>query len=65
MELGDRVRVSHRKHPYYNYTGVVVGKRGERIPGDTMLLVLVNNRSYLIPESMLVLEQEEQPASKE
>lgn len=64
MELGDRVRVSQKRHPYYNYTGVVVGIRGVRIPGDAMLLVLLNNRSYLIPESMLVLEKEEQQSPK-
>lgn len=64
MELGDRVRVSQQRHPFYNYTGVVVGKRGQRVPGDLMLLVLLNNRSYLIPESMLVLEEEEQDNTK-
>ncbi len=64
MELGDRVRVSQKGHPYFNYTGIVVGKRGQRVPGDLMLLVLLNNRSYLIPESMLVLQEEEQNNTK-
>ncbi len=55
MELGDRITVNERTHPFYRFTGTVVGIRGFRVPGDPMLLILINERqrSYLIPESMV------------
>ncbi len=53
MEYGDIVIVNHPRHPFYNYVGKIVGKRGKRSPDDTLMLVLINNRSYIIPESML------------
>lgn len=57
MELGDRITVSERRHPFYRFTGTIVGKRGYRAPGDPFLLILINERqrSYLIPESMCCL----------
>lgn len=57
LELGDRVIVIEHRHPLYKFTGTVVGKRGERVPGDILLLILVDERqrSYLIPESMVGL----------
>jgi len=58
MELGDRVVVSEKSHPFYMFTGTVVGKRGFRVPGDPILLILINERqrSYLIPSSMVSLQ---------
>ncbi len=60
MDLGDRIIVSEKRHPFYMFSGTVIGKRGFRIPGDPMLLILINERqrSYLIPESMVSLQQE-------
>ena len=57
MELGDQVIISEPGHPLYGFTGRIVGKRGFRVPGDVMLLILVNERqrSYLVPESMVSL----------
>lgn len=57
MELGDRVKVSEKRHPFYMFTGTIVGKRGFLAPGDPFLLILINERqrSYLIPESMCCL----------
>lgn len=57
MELGDQVVISKPGHPLYGFTGRIVGKRGFRVPGDVMLLILVNERqrSYLVPESMVSL----------
>lgn len=65
MELQDKVVVNERTHPFYMFTGTVVGKRGFRAPGDPMLLILINERqrSFLIPESMLRLQSENQPTS--
>lgn len=60
MELGDRVVVSEKSHPFYLFTGTIVGKRGFRVPGDPMLLILINERqrSYLIPSSMVSLQED-------
>lgn len=63
MELGDRIVVSEQRHPFYRLTGTIVGKRGVRVAGDPMLLILINERqrSYLIPESMVQLSQKDVP----
>ena len=53
MEYGDMVIVNHPRHPFYNYVGKIVGRRGKKSPDDILMLVLINNRSYIIPESML------------
>ena len=65
MELGDHVIISEPKHPFYKFTGKIVGKRGFRVPGDVMLLILVNERqrSFLIPESMVTLLEDAIPPS--
>lgn len=57
MELGNRVIITQKGHFYNNCTGIVVGKRGLRAPGDPMyLLMLEEHRKVLIvPESMLTL----------
>lgn len=57
MELGNRVQITQKGHFYNNCTGIVVGKRGLRAPGDPMyLLMLEEHRKVLIvPESMLTL----------
>lgn len=67
MELGDRIIVSEKKHPFYLFTGTVVGKRGVRVPGDPMLLILIDERqrSYLIPLSMVSLQKEKHDNSDE
>lgn len=63
MELGDQIMISEPKHPFYKFTGTIVGKRGFRVPGDPMLLILINERqgSFLIPESMVRLLQKNIP----
>lgn len=53
MEYGDMVIINEPRHPFYNYIGKIVGRRGKRNPDDILMLVLINNRSYIIPESML------------
>ncbi|HWP96742.1 MAG TPA: hypothetical protein VN426_07815 [Syntrophomonadaceae bacterium] len=60
MELGDRIVVSERRHPFFKFTGTIVGKRGVRVPGDPMLLILIHERqrSFLIPESMVSVQEE-------
>lgn len=60
MELGDQVVISEPCHPLFRFTGRIVGKRGFRVPGDIMLLIFVNERqrSYLVPESMVSLQDE-------
>ncbi len=58
MEYGDIVIVTHPQHPFYNYVGKVVGKRGIMKPNDVLMLLLINNRAYIIPESMLMIYDE-------
>lgn len=60
MELGDHIVVNEKRHPFYRFTGTVVGKRGYTETGDLMLLILINERqrSFLIPESMVCLRQD-------
>lgn len=55
MEIGDRVIVCEGSHPFHDYKGTIIGFRGQRAPGDAMLLILIDNRgrSYLIPQSMV------------
>jgi len=55
MEYGDIVIVVHPKHLFFNYTGKVVGRRGKMADGNQLLLVLINSKPYIIPESMLSL----------
>lgn len=61
MKLGDRVIISQPRHPLFQCKGTLVGFRGQRKPGDALLLVLVDvrQRSYLIPQSMVELVPEE------
>ncbi len=53
MEYGDLVIINHPQHPFYNYVGKIVGRRGKRSPDEVLMLVLINQKSYIIPESML------------
>lgn len=55
MLIGDRVVITERGHFLYNLEGSIIGFRGERLPGDLWLLILVDsrNRSFLIPQSMV------------
>ncbi len=55
MEYGEMVIVNHPRHPFYNYIGKIVGRRGKKSPDDFLMLVLINNKSYIIPESMLTV----------
>jgi hypothetical protein len=58
MELGDLVLVHSRRHPLCGCVGKIVGRRGEMVPGDPWMLVYVPSRmrSYLIPQSMLKVD---------
>lgn len=60
MELGDHVVVSEKRHPFYKFTGKVVGKRGYTETGDLLLLILINERqrSFIIPQSMVCLQND-------
>jgi hypothetical protein len=55
MQIGDRLVVCDPKHPFYEFTGTLIGFRGKRTPDDVWLLILIDNRgrSYLIPQSMV------------
>ena len=57
MDLGDIVAIERRDHPYWGWKGKIVGRRGNRAPGDPWFLVYVmsRGRSYLIPQSMLAV----------
>ncbi|HPC03780.1 MAG TPA: hypothetical protein PKY58_03960 [Syntrophales bacterium] len=57
MELGDLVAIDSPRHPLKGFSGRIVGRRGERSPGDFWLLIYVRDRarSYLVPESMVRL----------
>lgn len=62
MEVGDRIIVHERRHPYYKCTGRIIGKRGARsaIPGDMWLWVYIDmpNKPCMIPQSMVNLEKD-------
>lgn len=57
MDLGDIVVVEKERHPHRGLTGKIVGRRGNRVPGDPWYLVYVmsRGRSYLLPASTLKL----------
>jgi hypothetical protein len=57
MDLGDIVVIDKRNHPYWGWKGKIVGRRGNRAPGDPWFLVYVmsRGRSYLFPQSMLAV----------
>ncbi len=59
MDLGNLVVIDHPRHPLCGCVGKIIGKRGERAPGDIWMLVYVPSRmrSYLIPESMLKIDE--------
>jgi hypothetical protein len=59
MDLGDLVLINHPRHPLCGCVGKIIGKRGERTPGDMWMLVYVPSRmrSYLIPESVLTADE--------
>jgi len=59
MDLGDLVLVNHPRHPLCGCVGKIIGKRGERAPGDLWMLVYIPSRmrSYLIPESLLMVDE--------
>jgi hypothetical protein len=59
MDLGDLVLINHPRHPLCGCVGKIIGKRGERTPGDIWMLVYVPSRmrSYLIPESVLTADE--------
>ncbi|MGV8081529.1 MAG: hypothetical protein AB2L22_15900 [Syntrophales bacterium] len=63
MDLGDLVLVDHPRHPLNGCQGKVVGRRGLRAPDDLWMLVYVPSRmrSFLIPRSMLKMEQQDTP----
>ncbi len=57
MELGSRVQITQERHYYNNCTGVVVGRRGFKAPGDPMYLLMMEEycKVLIVPESMLTL----------
>ncbi len=59
MDLGDLVLVNDPRHPLNGLQGKIVGRRGLRVPDDLWMLVYVPSRmrSFLIPQSMLKMEQ--------
>jgi len=61
MDIGDIVVIDHPKHPFYGCVGKVVGKRGYRAPDDLWILIYVASkmRDYLVPQSMLRLDNKE------
>ena len=61
MLIGDRVIITERRHFLYNLEGSIIGFRGEKTPGDLWLLILVDSRqrSFLIPQSMVKVINEE------
>ncbi|MBE9546409.1 MAG: hypothetical protein IMF10_02805 [Proteobacteria bacterium] len=60
MDLGDLVIINNPGHSHYGKRGKIVGRRGERAPGDPWFLVYVmmRGRSYLLPGSMLEIVEE-------
>jgi len=69
MEVGDRIIVQERKHPYYMCRGKIIGKRGTRssVPGDIWLWVFIEmpNKPCMIPQSMVRLEKDGLNGGKE
>jgi len=67
MDLGDLVAIDSPRHPLKGFSGRIVGRRGERAPGDIWLLIYVQDRarSYLVPRSMvsLISKKDDQPLS--
>ncbi|MCR4399582.1 MAG: hypothetical protein QHH05_05915 [Syntrophomonadaceae bacterium] len=61
MEIGNLVTIVGSGHPLQGMRGKVIGRRGQRGPDDTWILVFVDQRmrSYLIPESMLRKDEDE------
>jgi hypothetical protein len=61
MELGTIVIVDHPRHPFNGCVGKVVGRRGNRTPDDTWILIYFASkmRSYLVPESILSVQPQE------
>jgi len=61
MDLGDIVVVDHPGHPFYGCVGKIIGRRGNRTPDDTWMLVYIGSkmRDYLIPQSILRLKKED------
>jgi hypothetical protein len=60
MELGDTVIVNNPRHPFYKRMGKIIGRRGEYAAGDPWFLIYVPShmRSFLVPQSMLCLDQD-------
>lgn len=58
VELGTIVMVDHPRHPFNGCVGKVVGRRGNRAPGDMWILIYFASkmRSYLVPESILSVQ---------
>lgn len=68
MDLGDRVVVDQPGHPHHRKTGRIVGRRGERAPGEIWYLVFIelNRRSFLFTGSMLrVIEEKKDEPDKD
>jgi len=66
MELGDMVIIDDPRHPLYGCVGKIVGKRGKRKEHDMWLLIYVASkmRDYLVPQSMLRLEEMEKDRTR-
>jgi len=60
MDLGDIVMVDNPRHPFYGRRGKIIGRRGLYREDDPWFLIYVPShmRSFLIPQSMLCLEQD-------
>ena len=59
MDLGDLVVIDNPRHPLYRCVGKIVGKRGKRTEDDIWILIYVASkmRDYLVPQSMLRLQE--------
>ena len=59
MDLGDLVIIDNPGHSHYGKRGKIVGRRGNKAPGDPWFLVYVimRGRSYLLPGSMLKMAE--------
>ncbi len=60
MDLGDLVVINNPGHAHYGKKGKIVGRRGNRAPGDPWFLVyvMIRGRSYLLPQSILEIVEE-------